>query len=1156
VIEDEELILEGQIKHENISEPVDIKGIVDTGSGFSYLINAERYPNLPRRPVTGKRITVVMADNSHKEINAEIETDFTIFDTEGKEVQRLENVNFFCLPSNQEGRKQKLEAIIGRDLIRATKMKIKDGQQVTINQRTVYQHHGQNKVDKVRLIDIHWIDWQEFNPPPMDDADEEISEEDKKPLDITFQEDPTAPLGRPYVRIPWRNDARPELNYGSTSARDRRQTQRLTRSELTLYKQAVNTLLEGNFATQITADGASGRHFISVRPVFDEGRSTKCRLCLDARAINKYTRPGPPPTTTVLLAVLLFRKDHHVTTWDLTKAFWQIRYHEDESPWFSTIIQGAPLRFRSMIFGSNFSPAALQQTLDIIHKKALEHLQTQPEFPDEPTRPTDFPDTTQYVDDYHCRSNGSTEDHQKGARWTRWWLEKHGFPSTKVVSNIDPIPEETKYLGYMWHSHRDTIRNVVPTQKTIPNELTIKQITGIIGELFDPMGRTLRHMLSGRLLLREAFQQAREAKTPSDKLWAFQVNQQLRDRVQEWHLNTKLVQWELKRKCDLQTIYVFSDSSQTAQAYAVFDANLQFVFARGGLLSEKTTIPRGELMALHNAIQDTTKWPLTALGIKEIVYATDSSCTIQRLNRDPANYPVKEKRMLSAIKDATRQLAIPWSLRHIWGTHNLADVFTRPSHHIQMEDNINLQEVADLLNTAEHMTYHPEPPAIHDSILRMILRSDTRKTRVRTDDEQPNATEPERSPRHNEEDQVTTDPPLQEKQDDPIDLQTLISIHHGDGHNGIEATYKKLRNTGLGSTQLNPKALRREVKKYIGTCAVCQQLRAHRYIRTAIGNPEWTGNLTAIGPATILGIDITTIEAKRQTNYACCLVVTCIVTKWIRAVPLRTELADEVTDSIERLFQTTQYPRVVISDNGPCFKSKKFQLLAARRGFETCLLPPYASTYAGWIERSNLSIQEALKALIAQTPYKKWDELLPAATHIVNSRPYDLNDETGLCPLDLVYSGHAERNIQGYDDEELLKQANIAHLTRPSTSRTNELKTKLKEQNSKWLRKYEEIWRKKRSDCRAKILKYGRSKPLQELEPGSYARVFRPSTNKVGICWSEPRKITGKPSEATRHVERPDGTTSLEYIANLQPCSPLVETSPPECSVPEEQREK
>ena len=60
-----EMVLKGSIQHRNISESVNVTGIIDTGSGFSYLILYEgENPPVPMRRLEQITLAVQLANES------------------------------------------------------------------------------------------------------------------------------------------------------------------------------------------------------------------------------------------------------------------------------------------------------------------------------------------------------------------------------------------------------------------------------------------------------------------------------------------------------------------------------------------------------------------------------------------------------------------------------------------------------------------------------------------------------------------------------------------------------------------------------------------------------------------------------------------------------------------------------------------------------------------------------------------------------------------------------------------------------------------------------------------------------------------------------------------------------------------------------------
>jgi hypothetical protein len=797
----------------------------------------------------------------------------------------------------------------------------------------------------------------------------------------------------------------------------------------------------------------------------------------------------------------------------------------------------------------------------MIHEKGKLHLEKGHKLSDEPDRPQRFPEVTPYVDDYQCRSGHDTEsEHTISTTWMRWWLAQHGFCSSKICSNVSQqAAASADYLGYRWDPLTDKISNNIPARQVQTGQLQIKQLVGEVAALFDPLGRTLRHQLWGRQLIRRAFEEAKQDSKTQDP-WDYRVSEELKESLEGWKENILKLKWSEPRRLDFSKLYVFADSSSVAWAYTVHDANLKFVFARGGLTDPKMTIPHAELTSIFHAVKDLSKWDMEKLDIQQITFVSDSSCTLQRLRRQSGDIKATERNKISLIIQTLEKMPIPWSVRHIYGTHNFADIYSRPGPNIRMEEDINREETLQLIeksqfvyekNMLKNNMEETMTSVIKDSILRMILRSDTRQsnTALVTQIIPPSVTYQE--VQGEQETCEEADPQEQDigRNRQKVDFPEQLRRSHGEEHHGINATVSAFKRKGYEAP--NNISLRKAARDLVRQCEICQRTRASKFVRTAVGRSDWLHNLNEVQPGMIVGIDICTLESKKPGRFSCCLTVTCAATKWIRTAPLKTELATEVTETLTRIFDSTCYPHVIISDGGSCFRSRKFQMFLVSRNIQGCLLPPYASAYAGWIERSHFSIQSTLKTLIAQAPHRDWDELLPRASHICNSRPYELNDPTGLCPLDMAYGGTRFTLNKEIDHEQLLKRANLLHLLPPQSAAIQAAYTKGMAKRKRLLQKYEYLWTKRRAGTRQKLLNSYHTKTEQGLEVGQLVRVFRPAMNKLAVEWSEPRRIMSSPSNATRWVQKPDGTASLEYLVNLTPVDPHDCESGPSCPPPQ-----
>ena len=1212
-----ELTLTGflQFSHPNLPSPVATTFTIDTAAGHSYLLVNNHDVIHCAQSVLEPPLVVYFADGSRQHIHSSFIVSLTL---NCDSAIRYHQVRIYPLVSNQPVSTPR-EVIFGRDLIKRLRVVIQGTSHITINgvlstppRSSDHVRRLLDPIPQALIDDLTAMVESDDDTVFTDQPRERNPTPDSAQLNITFIPDNQAPRGRPTLDIPWISDQRPDSNYRITRARDRAQCSKLSETESQLYGEAIETLLQGGFAELLAESRISPTHFISIRPVFRlERNSTKCRLCLDARVINSYTRTGPIPDVTILHCLLRFRSSPFVSIFDLCKAFWQIAYSPSALGWFSTIIDQRPLTFTRMIFGSNFSPSALHQALTHIIKLGQDHiLSSSPLLTDEPTRPRTV-SAVFYVDDFHTSSD-TPEEEQVQCRWLRWWLQQFGFPSDKHFSNCTTNDKDTwtKYLSYHWHPSSDTLHLREHPRRSIPDVISVKDLVAITSSFYDPLGIALGIQLSGRQLVRLAFQDGRT--------WDSTIPTPLRNRLMEWTQNWQLT-WSGPRFVKYRTLYVFADASESFWAYEVYSEDLLLIYSRGGL-NGKGSIPRFELAALTHAVTDLVKWPLQELGCQRLHFYSDSLCNIQRLQRlrHIRKLGQYEKTRVVKIQLTEFPTAIPWDIRYIWGSHNPADYNTRPCssprpdiqreillpllHHekfprwscheihtddfalidedaftedlvmkmtlrssrnsfnpsttttvptttltLSPEDNQHSDHLADNLsvnadedNAAPPLEPLPTPnsSAIHHQTTLLVSQ-----LRYLTELRDLVSTTSDRRTRHFQIDSKTNLLTYKglfviPRYDSQL-IHTILHRIHDHTHRGISATTHAIERHGYFL-----KGSRQVVKQFIHHCETCQRARAVRHVRTTVGNQYWLagGALSTIRCGEIVGIDITPIDSS--ADFTCCLVITCAVTKYIRARPLRTQLSHEIISALQDCFMDSFFPKLVLSDNASSFRSRKFQIFCLRTGINHVTLPAYAESYHGWYERSNSGIQQVLRVLSTKKA-KPWFEHLKSAIHILNSQPYQLNDPTGLCPLHMAFCGYSPplTDLEQYHaHEELLKLAHLAHLSRPNIALIQETQDRCELRRKQNIRLYESIWRNKRDETRSK-LQHLSTQPPQQFTIGSQVRVYRPNLSKAHPPWSEPRVITAIPSAATRTVRKTDGSSSLEYLVNLQlipPASPGV----------------
>ena len=366
-------------------------------------------------------------------------------------------------------------------------------------------------------------------------------------------------------------------------------------------------------------------------------------------------------------------------------------------------------------------------------------------------------------------------------------------------------------------------------------------------------------------------------------------------------------------------------------------------------------------------------------------------------------------------------------------------------------------------------------------------------------------------------------------------IQSLIHRCHTPHHSGINRTLHELRHFSW-------KNKHQDVSRFVQNCTTCQLVRRPALHRSAVGTLPWWETVQRFGMAGIVGIDI----CQGLGDSRSLLSVTCAVSKWIRAATIEDFTASTVIDTLKEIFEQTLFPRVIITDNGSCFKARDFTVFCESYGITQLKSPAYASTYNGWFERSHKYLLDQLRLLRADHPAVAWWKLLPTALHLINSRPYQPTGEPTpfppLRPIDVIFGNSRipdiiVRTSTDTDELQLLKECGLAHLLKEAPDWVHDIATELQTKRLAAIEEYQRIFENKRRNIRKQLESELPPETLSTdyLPVGSWARVYRPTASKISSNYSAPKQIIEAPSAATRLVKATNDTPTLEYIGNLIP---------------------
>ncbi|XP_068203040.1 uncharacterized protein [Palaemon carinicauda] len=196
----------------------------------------------------------------------------------------------------------------------------------------------------------------------------------------------------------------------------------------------------------------------------------------------------------------------------------------------------------------------------------------------------------------------------------------------------------------------------------------------------------------------------------------------------------------------------------------------------------------------------------------------------------------------------------------------------------------------------------------------------------------------------------------------------LLELAHDNllsGHLGINKTFKKLSDLFFWPS------LRRDVKKFVKTCKVCQTTgKPNQKIPKAPLQP-----IPAIGePFEEVIIDIVGPLPRTSSGNQYILTLMDRATRYPEAIPLRSIHAGRVLKSLLGFFSKFGLPRVIQSDCGSNFKSKVFKQGLEELGIKHVTSSPYHPQSQGQLERFHQTLKSMLSKYVQQEP-KNWDQV-------------------------------------------------------------------------------------------------------------------------------------------------------------------------------------
>lgn len=182
----------------------------------------------------------------------------------------------------------------------------------------------------------------------------------------------------------------------------------------------------------------------------------------------------------------------------------------------------------------------------------------------------------------------------------------------------------------------------------------------------------------------------------------------------------------------------------------------------------------------------------------------------------------------------------------------------------------------------------------------------------------------------------------------------------------------------------------RDIYQYIRRCIPCSLVKGQQRQPAAPARP-----LVPQCPWEMVSCDtLGPFPNAASTRHRFVVVFECLFSKWVEAFPTSTVTADRVVNLMRNeIIARYGAPRIFVSDNGPCFASKKMHNLCEENGIEQRFSPIYHQQ-ANPVERRVQELKKVLKILLLDRPASHWEKQLPLALQVLRTRENRATKET------------------------------------------------------------------------------------------------------------------------------------------------------------------
>ena len=244
-------------------------------------------------------------------------------------------------------------------------------------------------------------------------------------------------------------------------------------------------------------------------------------------------------------------------------------------------------------------------------------------------------------------------------------------------------------------------------------------------------------------------------------------------------------------------------------------------------------------------------------------------------------------------------------------------------------------------------------------------------------------------------------------------------------HFGVEKTYDLLKSRFYWPNMFET------VRNQLAGCMLCQQCKADSKQPKAPLVPL----ITPTRPMDFISIDIAYMEPDDE-GFRYILLIGCVFSKFIDAVPLRTQTADDIVEAVgKRWIHLHGTPRYILSDKGSNVDGVTFNEVCSGLQIEKRRTSGYHAQGNGFAERSIRNVREVLRTALLDKglAHKNWRTILSSLLFALNSSksksincaPYEVVfGRKPVLPIDIAFDS-VEPGISACSPAEYLSDLKI-----------------------------------------------------------------------------------------------------------------------------------